>query len=525
MIRHRTKKQVNLFDLFKLVVTIILLLLLIDFWRSGAGGPPLAATEPATTEQTTAADTAPAESETEPTVAEAETTEPALPTLNLPAGELETGELELTGTGEPGSEVEIVVDGEAIGMTTVGSDGTWRFAANLPEAGDYRLGVRSLGTDGSVLAEIEPVALSLAAPTIAMPTFNLPDGELQAGEIELTGTGEPGSEVEIVVDGEAIGTTTVGSDGTWRFAANLPEAGDYRLGVRSLGTDGSVLTEIEPVALSLAAPTMTMPTFNLPEGELQAGEVELTGTGEPGSKVEIVVDGEAIGTTTVGSDGAWSLMANLPEVGDYQLGLRSLGLDGSVLAEIEPVAFSLAAPTMTMPTFNLPEGEFQAGEVELSGTGEPGSKVEIVINGEPIGTTTVSSDGTWSLMANLPEGGDYRLSVRTVAADGQVLAESEASTLAITTPLADAASEAEAMLEDSSSPSQADGQAYIVQADDWLSKLADKFYGDMFTYPAIVEATNAEAAQDDSFAVIDNPDLIEIGQKLWIPAKSTVINQ
>jgi hypothetical protein len=435
MIRHRTKKQVNLFDLFKLVVTIILLLLLIYFWRSGAGGPPLAATEPATTEQTTAADAAPAESETEPTVAEAETTEPALPTLNLPAGELETGELELTGTGEPGSEVEIVVDGEAIGTTTVGSDGTWRFAANLPEAGDYRLGVRSLGTDGSVLAEIEPVALSLAAPTIAMPTFNLPDGELQAGEIELTGTGEPGSEVEIVVDGEAIGTTTVGSDGTWRFAANLPEAGDYRLGVRSLGTDGSVLTEIEPVALSLAAPTMTMPTFNLPEGELQAGEVELTGTGEPGSKVEIVVDGEAIGTTTVGSD------------------------------------------------------------------------------------------GTWSLMANLPEGGDYRLSVRTVAPDGQVLAESKASTLAITTPLADAASEAEAMLEDSSSPSQADGQAYIVQADDWLSKLADKFYGDMFTYPAIVEATNAEAAQDDSFAVIDNPDLIEIGQKLWIPAKSTVINQ
>ncbi|OQY37114.1 MAG: hypothetical protein B6243_01430 [Anaerolineaceae bacterium 4572_5.2] len=37
-------------------------------------------------------------------------------------------------------------------------------------------------------------------------------------------------------------------------------------------------------------------------------------------------------------------------------------------------------------------------------------------------------------------------------------------------------------------------------------------------YPAIIEATNAKAAADDSFAVIDNPDVIEVGQKLWIPA-------
>jgi peptide/nickel transport system substrate-binding protein len=64
---------------------------------------------------------------------------------------------------------------------------------------------------------------------------------------------------------------------------------------------------------------------------------------------------------------------------------------------------------------------------------------------------------------------------------------------------------------------QEDGQEYVVLADDWLSKLADKFYGDIFAWPAIWLATNAKAAEDTSFAVIDNPDLIEIGQKLWIP--------
>ncbi|MFQ5613834.1 MAG: ABC transporter substrate-binding protein [Anaerolineae bacterium] len=68
------------------------------------------------------------------------------------------------------------------------------------------------------------------------------------------------------------------------------------------------------------------------------------------------------------------------------------------------------------------------------------------------------------------------------------------------------------------SPPLQEGEAYTVQADDWLSKLADKFYGDIFAWPAIWLATNAKAAEDSSFATIDNPNLIEIGQVLWIPS-------
>ena len=58
---------------------------------------------------------------------------------------------------------------------------------------------------------------------------------------------------------------------------------------------------------------------------------------------------------------------------------------------------------------------------------------------------------------------------------------------------------------------------HIVQANDWLSKLADQYHGDIFVYPAIVAATNLAAEADSSYAHIDNPDLIEIGQKLCIP--------
>jgi 5'-nucleotidase len=61
-------------------------------------------------------------------------------------------------------------------------------------------------------------------------------------------------------------------------------------------------------------------------------------------------------------------------------------------------------------------------------------------------------------------------------------------------------------------------QDVVVQADDWLSKIADKVYGDILAFPAIVEATNAAASSDDSYTVIDNPDVIEVGQKLCVPS-------
>src|SRR6185503_7659963 len=68
---------------------------------------------------------------------------------------------------------------------------------------------------------------------------------------------------------------------------------------------------------------------------------------------------------------------------------------------------------------------------------------------------------------------------------------------------------------------QSDGQAYVVQTGDWLSKLADKFYGDTQAWSTIVEATNAKATSDSTFTPITDPNRIEVGQKLWIPASLT----
>ena len=61
------------------------------------------------------------------------------------------------------------------------------------------------------------------------------------------------------------------------------------------------------------------------------------------------------------------------------------------------------------------------------------------------------------------------------------------------------------------------GELYVVQKDDSLSKIADKYLGDLLAYPLIVEATNAKATTDSSFSTITNPNVIEVGQKIWIP--------
>jgi len=62
-------------------------------------------------------------------------------------------------------------------------------------------------------------------------------------------------------------------------------------------------------------------------------------------------------------------------------------------------------------------------------------------------------------------------------------------------------------------------QNYTVQADDWLSKIAEKFLSDPLAYSAIFEATNAAAkANSETFKAITNPNIIEVGQTVCIPA-------
>lgn len=68
---------------------------------------------------------------------------------------------------------------------------------------------------------------------------------------------------------------------------------------------------------------------------------------------------------------------------------------------------------------------------------------------------------------------------------------------------------------------QADGQAYSVKSGDTLVKIATAFYGQAQAWRTILNATNAKAASDPSYAHLSDPNRIRPDQKLWIPSQPT----
>lgn len=71
---------------------------------------------------------------------------------------------------------------------------------------------------------------------------------------------------------------------------------------------------------------------------------------------------------------------------------------------------------------------------------------------------------------------------------------------------------AQVLAQEQPAPCQAE---YTVQAGDWLSKIAEKYLGDALAFPQLVATANA--ASDDAYTNIDNPDVIEPGWTICVP--------
>jgi uncharacterized protein len=73
-------------------------------------------------------------------------------------------------------------------------------------------------------------------------------------------------------------------------------------------------------------------------------------------------------------------------------------------------------------------------------------------------------------------------------------------------------------------PAAACAADLFVQPGDTLSALAGRYLGSLSAYTAIVEATNARAASDATYARITDPGAIAVGMKLCIPAADVNFN-
>ena len=302
------------YDWFKLLVTIILILLLIWFSYAASGAPA--------TSVPRALPDAPSAA-TLPTAAAAAAPAARAPSLELPAGAaLPPGPVTFRGTAAPNSRVQITIDGKPAGTATADATGAWALDATIDQAGEHSVVAQTLDANGGVAAESAPGTLTLAAsaPAIAAPTLKLPAAAQPDAPTTMSGTGTPGSTIEIVVDGQAAGTATVGADGTWSLPVTLAE-GAHEISARALAPGGAVAAQSGPAALTVGAPaaaaaptaapapTGAAPAIGFPadNATLPAGAFTMTGTGAPGSTVEILDSDKVIGSATVGADGTWSL--------------------------------------------------------------------------------------------------------------------------------------------------------------------------------------------------------------------------
>jgi len=457
--RARTRN----YDLFKGAVALALLIIIIVLLLQGRTTPQDAS----------------------PEVAELPVAAAVVPSFDPPdlsAG----GGLGLSGSGEPGTTVDLWAGDTHLGNTTVGGDGTWSWDGTI-EPGEYQVVARTLDASGQVLNE--SAALSLAGP---QPEAAAPEAAAETTAPEAAAATTAPEAAAATAAPEAAAETTA------------PEAA-----AETTAPEAAAETTV-PEATTVAEPAaeLALPGINPPELDGEGG-LSLSGTGEPGATVELWAGGTLLGETTVGDDGTWSWDGTL-EPGEYQLVARTVDDAGEVLNESEAVEVSVEAAAegaagAAPPVLDEPQVG-ATGTITLTGTAEPGTTVEILEDGEVVGTAQVGEDGTWSLAYQSAEGA-HELAARSQADPEQVSAAAS-----VEVPAAPAE-------EEPTAPAGAgEGEAYIVQPGDTLSGLAQRFYGNGQLWRQIFEGTNARAAEDPSFHVLENPNFIRPGWKLWIPA-------
>jgi cysteine-rich repeat protein len=163
----------------------------------------------------------------------------------------------ISGTTRPGASVTVVIniDGTAVTIGTVvaDTDGNWLVGVTQTLLdGPYVVTATATDLEGNMAAD----SASFTVDTATEVTI----GDVDPTTGVITGTGEPGAEVVITVDGVEVGTVTVGVDGTWSFDGDVLGAGSHT--VTATATDPAGNTATDTTTVTVASPDGGM----LPDG-------------------------------------------------------------------------------------------------------------------------------------------------------------------------------------------------------------------------------------------------------------------
>jgi hypothetical protein len=400
------------------------------------------------------------------------------PVIRLPASgaQLTSAPLVIEGEAAPASAIQLMVNGEPQATAISAITGRWRIELPPLSPGAYELSVVAIDPAGreSVSA---PHSFAIATPPqVLEPRFEAFPGErLALGAYALAGIGEPGYQIQLLVDGASVGSTIAGEDGRWELTANFVQPGRFRLQVSTLDEAGQLLNRSaeqlvtiapapRPVVAQSATPTNTPAPSDTPvppkpiavESMIVSNsggqaQLALSGSGEPNVVVDVLVNETAVVSTTIGESRQWSVVAPLADPDAYNVGIRATLLDGSVIAvpvaldaivlavptfTPEPTATATAEPSETpsptaSPTpippvvnsFAVTPGETPL--VVIRGRAVPNSVVAVDWGAGVAYSTTVTTEGSWTMTVTLPGAGAYAIALSATTAEGVVAAAQE----------------------------------------------------------------------------------------------------
>lgn len=244
---------------------------------------------------------------------------PAVLTAPLPGAAI-TPSTTFSGTGAVG-DVVVVTDskGNAVGNAIVDANGNWSLSLKpAPENGTTNLTFVSSGNGGN----LTPVAQGDYTMTLSEEVRALTSPEAGATitpDTTFAGTGHVGDTVVIKdKNGNVLGETTVGTDGTWSTTLNpAPNNGDTNLIIEVTGKDGETETIADNTYEMTDSATgfqLLSPDLSKDDGSVKDGTV-FTGKAEPGTTVVLTnQDGTVLGEATADVNGDWSTpVTGLPQ--------------------------------------------------------------------------------------------------------------------------------------------------------------------------------------------------------------------
>lgn len=313
------------------------------------------------------------------------------------------------------------------------------------------------------------------------------------GNALISGEAQPGSQVDVLVNGEVLHQFTVDDTGQFAEFVSVPFSEDPQ-GLVLQSIDGDKTTQSDDyliAALPEPVPDAPLTTTETPTDELADVDVANDQAAQP----------EEDGVATAQAEPTWADQATEEATEDQQVAVLRSGEEGVEL--VPPPSTETAIPEQVeLDTI----GYSDTGDVQLTGRVSEGSAVRLYLDNRLVADLTPEEDGNWRGELEGIDAGVYTLRVDEVNTDGTVLSRVETPFKRETIEVLQAA-EAQEPDQSAGAPAVAI-RSVTVQAGDTLWAISRERFGDGVLYVRLFEANRA---------LIRDPDLIYPGQIFTIP--------